>query len=132
MPAMLRRLILALRWRRPTAIVAAGSLLLQVFLSGLAIAQATNVSAASPADLTIICHGHGGSDDGGAPQPATTAHPCCLACAAGPVSALPQPPACARLEVAASVPLLTSVAVGTRTVPRAVRDGLSQAPPTLA
>jgi hypothetical protein len=124
-----------LRLRRPAAVLVAGLIALQALLAGLAAAQAAIVLTASQAEVAVICHGHGGgdADHGSNPDPRGAAHLCCVACACGGAPA----------TLAQAAPLLGAVAFRSlRSVPgraaagpmrrRVVRDGPSQAPPTLA
>ena len=120
------------RHRGPAAILAAGLIALQTFVAGLAMAEAA--VALTPelgAGFAVICHGIGGpaSDPGSAPAPKDW-HPCCVACAAGAgaasLPALWDEPSLTRLPVAAA-PRWHRASLPS--VPRAVRAGLSQAPP---
>jgi hypothetical protein len=126
------------RYRRPAVMVAAGLVAVQAFLAGLTVAQALVLTAnLSGADFTIICHGNGGSgsdnaaaQDPARPNPATTQHPCCEACAAAAAPAtLPAQLSVARTDRwrTFASPVLSAVLV--RITPRAVRAGASQAPP---
>ena len=132
------------RYRRPAVVVAAGLVAAQAFLAGLTVAQAlVHTANRSGADFTVICHGNGGagSDNGAAqgqaqdpagPNPATTQHPCCEACAAAATPAtLPAQLTVVRTERwrTFTSPILSAVLV--RITPRAVRAGASQAPPIL-
>jgi hypothetical protein len=128
------------RYRRPAVMVAAGLVAAQAFLAGLTVAQALVLTAnLSGADFTFICHGNGGSgpDNGAAqdpagPNPATTQHPCCEACAAAATPAtLPEQLTAVRTDRWRTLtpPALSAVLV--RITPRAVRAGASQAPPIL-
>jgi hypothetical protein len=128
------------RYRRPAVMVAAGLVAVQAFLAGLTVAQALVLTAnPSDADFTVICHGNGGSgsdnraaQDPAGPNPATTQHPCCEACAAAATPAtLPAQLTVVRTDRwrAFTSPVLSSVSV--RITPRAVRAGASQAPPIL-
>jgi hypothetical protein len=105
---------------------------MQAFLAGLAAADGAFVPGSGPAEFGVICHGGGAADHGNgtAPDPTGAKHPCCMSCtAAAPV--LGGPP---------SVPLpqgrrsFKAAAPDTRIViaRRAVRAGLSQAPPSHA
>jgi hypothetical protein len=123
------------RYRRPAVVVAAGLVAAQAFLAGLTVAQALVQTAnRSGADFTGA-----GSDNGAAqgqaqdpaePNPATTQHPCCEACAAAATPAtLPAQLTVVRTERwrTFTSPILSAVLV--RITPRAVRAGASQAPP---
>jgi hypothetical protein len=124
--------------RRPAVMIAAGLIVGQAFLAGLTMAQAAVMLTPGAADIAgfvVICHGNGGpdSDTGTAPDPAKSQHPCCLSCAASAAAAtLPAQliglpgDRCRAVEsqnlYVASIPI----------APRAVRAGLSQAPPSPA
>jgi hypothetical protein len=136
---MLRGSVTCPRLRRPAAMMAAGLIALQALLAGLATAQAAVVLAASPADVAIICHGQGGGDPdhngapGSVPDPLKAAHLCCVACAGGgPPAMLAQVPAMPRALAFQNLPSSASGATAGPIARRAVRDGPSQAPPTLA
>ena len=117
---------------RPIAMIAAGLIALQAFLAGLASTQAVAIAAPDFIDFAVICHGTGGTDpgDGTAPDPINIVHLCCVACMASAPPAtlseqavLPQSDRCRES---------TTPAVCAAAVPiagRAVRAGLSQAPP---
>jgi hypothetical protein len=122
------------RYRRPAVMVAAGLVGVQAFLAGLTVAQALALTANLPgADFTVICHGNGGAaQDPARPDPATTQHPCCEACAAAATPAtLPAQLTAVRTERwrTFASPVLSAVLV--RITARAVRAGASQAPPIL-
>ena len=127
--------IARLRLRRPAAVLVAGLIALQAFLAGLAAAQAAIVLTGNPTEVAIICHGHGGgsSDHGSNPDPRDAAHLCCVACACGGAPATlaqaPPMPRAAAFRSLRSSPLSAAAAPIGR---RVVRDGPSQAPPTLA
>jgi hypothetical protein len=112
--------------------VAIGLVVLQTLVASLAIAQ-----AAAPANAIaagVICHGNGGST----PAPDSTPdqdrawNVCCTFCTSAAPVALPAKPLALRLargrECAAPVARHDPALIA----PRAVRAGLSQAPPTLA
>jgi hypothetical protein len=108
---------------------------LQAFLAGLAAAQAAIVLTASPVDVAVICHGHGGgnTDHGSNPDPRDAAHLCCVACACGGAPAtLAQAPPVPRAVAFRSLGAAAARAVAGPILRRAVRDGPSQAPPTPA
>jgi hypothetical protein len=126
------------RCRRPAVMIAAGLIAVQAVLAGLAMAQAALVltpNLADVADFAVICHGNGGtgSDHGTAPDPAKTQHPCCVSCVAGtPPATLPAQLIVLRLERCRAATSRTLCAASLLVAARAVRAGLSQAPPSLA
>jgi hypothetical protein len=117
---------------RPTALMAAGLIVLQALLAGLASARAATIAAADPLGIAVICHGASGSDpgDGTAPDPIKTVHLCCVDCIGGPAAAtLPEQ---AVLPGSALCGESTSLSVCVADVPtaaRAMRAGQSRAPP---
>ncbi|HLH98003.1 MAG TPA: DUF2946 family protein [Xanthobacteraceae bacterium] len=123
------------RSRGPAVTLAAGLLMLQAFVAGLAIAQAAvELTPEAGAGWAVICHGNGtpSSDTGSTPDPSKAWHACCVACAAsaGPAT-LPLPwgvPAVDRQPAIAVLPWHTALLM---VATRAVRAGLSQAPPRL-
>jgi hypothetical protein len=126
------------RYRRPAVTIAAGLIAVQAFLAGLATAQAgvmLTPNLAGVADFAVICHGNGGADSesGSAPDPAKSWHPCCVSCAAGAQPAmLPEQLIVLRSD---RLRVFKSGALWPASIliaPRAVRAGLSQAPPRLA
>jgi hypothetical protein len=122
-------------YRRPAVMIAAGLIAVEAFLAGLAIAQAALMLTPNLADVAVICHGNGGadSDNGAAPDPAKSSHPCCLSCAAGaPPTTLPEPLIVLRSEHGRLFKSRTLWAASILIAPRAVRAGRSQAPPRLA
>lgn len=117
--------------RHPIVVLAIGIVVLQALVAGLSLAHAAARLAAADADAVILCHGNGAGD------PATSgsgkaAHECCVFCTVAGPAALPaaSTPVLARLAPVrrAELPALPDV----RTLPRAVRAGLSQAPPIVA
>jgi len=120
------------RYRRPAVVFAAGLVAVQAFLAGLTVAQALTANLPG-ADFTVICHGNGGAaQDPAGPDPATTQHPCCDACAAAATPAmLPAQLTALRTERwrTFASPVLSAVLV--RVTARAVRAGASQAPPSI-
>ena len=129
-------LIARLRLRgRPVATVAAGVIAVQAFLAGLALAQAALLLTPGLADFAVICHGNGAavSDGKTAPVPAHNPHPCCESCtAAAPPATLPVPLLVSRAERALVFKSPTWWTLALPIAARAVRAGLSQAPPSLA
>jgi hypothetical protein len=126
------------RCRRPAVMVAAGLIAVQAVLAGLAMAQAAlalTPNLAEVADFAVICHGNGGagSDNGTAPDPVKSQHPCCTACVAGaPPATLPAQLIVLRTGRCRAVKSRTLCAASIRVAPRTVRAGYSQAPPSLA
>jgi hypothetical protein len=125
------------RHRGPAVLVVAGLMVVQAFLGDLAMAQAALMLSPNLADagFAVICHGDGGaaSDPGTAPDPAKSQHPCCLSCVTGgPPATLPGQHIVLRPDRARvfARPMLRAAAI--LIVPRAVRAGASQAPPSLA
>jgi hypothetical protein len=117
--------------RRPLIAVAIALVVLQTFVAGLAVAQSS--SFLEPFEAGVICHGAGGAEP--ASDPASDSHKalCCLFCAATAPALLPvTSPVSGRIEHAAvgRVPSASHDVV--LIVPRAVRAGPSQAPPSLA
>jgi hypothetical protein len=122
-------------FRCPAATFAAGLIALQAFLAGLALAQATLLFTPGLADFAVICHGNGGavSDDGTAPDPGRNSHPCCESCtAAAPPATLPVPAIVRLLDLGGVFKSPTLWVAALPRAARAVRAGLSQAPPSLA
>jgi hypothetical protein len=128
------------RYRRPAVMLAAGLVAVQAFLAGLTAAQALVLTAnPSGAAFSVICHGNGGAgsdnaaaQDPAGPNPATTQHPCCEACAAAAAPAtLPGQLTAVRTERSRTIASPVPSAVLVRITPRAVRAGASQAPPIL-
>jgi hypothetical protein len=121
--------------RRPAALVAAGLMGVQVLLAGLVLAHAALLLTPGVTDFAVICHGSGAaaSDNGTAPAPGTNPHPCCESCAAAaPPATLPEQALEPQVDRG---PVLQSLILWTLALPiapRAVRAGLSQAPPSLA
>jgi hypothetical protein len=117
--------------RRAAALVLAVAVGMQAFLAGLA-AEGASVHASGASDFAVICHGSGAADEGNgtAPEPATAKHPCCVFCTAA-APALAAPPNSLRLQPArsfeAAIPNPKAILIAWR----AVRAGLSQAPPRL-
>ncbi|HEY6256460.1 MAG TPA: hypothetical protein VIY51_11780 [Xanthobacteraceae bacterium] len=131
---MLRGLLTRLRLhRRPAVAVAAVLMVVQTFLAGLAGAQAALILTEGAGDFAVICHGFDGaqSDHATLPDAPKTHHPCCESCAAGAPPALSPAPALAlRADHLRACGSPTLRAVSILIAPRAVRAGLSQAPPT--
>jgi hypothetical protein len=124
------------RHRRPAVMIAAGLIAVQAFLAGLATAQAGVLLTPNLADLAgfaVICHGNGSAgSDGSAPDPVATWHPCCLSCAAGaPPATLPEQLIVLRSDGFRASLSRAAYPASILIAPRAVRAGLSQAPPRL-
>jgi DUF2946 family protein len=119
--------------RHAIALIAALLVVLQVFLAGVATAQAAAMLAA-PAAIDVICHGSGnggGASDSTAPETAKIEHLCCVACTAA-APGLP-PPAAPGLAEVRQIPRPAIISSFTFVIsPGAIRAGLSQAPPSLA
>jgi hypothetical protein len=119
--------------RCPVAMLLLAALLaVQTLLAGLVSAGDMHVAATGPGDLTIICHGQGAALPGNptAPEPDRAQHPCCLLCAAGAAPAVVGGSSVAlRKERTRSSEPPARTAEAKPVAPRAVRAGLSQAPP---
>jgi hypothetical protein len=118
--------------RCPVAMLLAALFAVQALLAGLASAGDMHVPATRLGDLTIICHGQGAADPGSptAPDPDKSQHPCCLLCAAGAAPAVLDGSSVAlREERSRSSEPPARAAEATPIAPRAVRAGLSHAPP---
>jgi hypothetical protein len=118
------------QYRRAVAMIAAGLVVLQTLLAGLATAQAAAL-AANPF-AAVICHADlgAGSDDGTAPDTGKATPVCCVFCtAAAPV--LPPDPVSAvtRCHRGYASGLTARSRIVIAIDPRAVRAGPSQAPP---
>jgi len=133
---MLKGFITQLRdHRRPVVRLAAGLLVLQACLAGLAAAHAAIMQSGEfSAGFAVICHGNGGAsgDTGSDPGLPKDWHSCCDACTAGAAPAvlpvlLDLPGADLLSTPASPRPRAAPVSIA----PRAVRAGPSQAPPSL-
>jgi Protein of unknown function (DUF2946) len=121
--------------RRPLIAVVVMLVVLQALVSGLASARAAAMSV-SPFDAGVICHGAGG----GAEPPADDSSGsgaardlCCTFCAAAAPVLLRVTPAIVGYVERAGTDRLTPPARDHVLIEaRAVRAGLSQAPPTFA
>jgi DUF2946 family protein len=121
--------------RRPLIAVAVMLMVLQALVSGLASARAA-VMSANPFDAGVICHGAGGgpelpADDSSGSDLARDL--CCTFCAAAaPALLTVTPPIVGHVERAGTdrltLPALDYILIAQR----AVRAGLSQAPPSFA
>jgi len=115
---------------------------LQALATGLATAPAAAMSAnpANPFDAAVICHGAGNWAVGGAEPPADDSSGsraardlCCVFCAAAaPALLTVTPPVVGRVERAGTDRLTLPARDHVLTISRAVRAGLSQAPPSFA
>jgi hypothetical protein len=130
------------RYRRPAVMIAAGLIAVQALLAGLALAQAALLltpSLTGVAGFAVICHGNGGADsDYGTAQdptdtdPAKNWHPCCVSCTAGaPPATLPAQLIALRADRCRVGKSPFSSTASIVIAPRAVRAGLSQAPPSI-
>jgi hypothetical protein len=129
------RVIDRLRRCRAAVVMAAAVIAAQAFLTGLTLAQTAIGLEPGLADLTVICHGGGGADagTGTAPDPIKAGHPCCLACTAGaPPAVLTGPPIMVRVAYQRSFELPAASNDPILIAARAIRAGLSQAPPSHA
>ena len=123
------------RSRQPIVLIAIWLVVLQTLVAGVAAAQATARLAPNAFDAGVICHGAGAAAPAESPAPDTdsTWHVCCTFCtAAFPPVLLHDARVAARFELgrACGTPAASGAAV--LITPRAVRAGLSQAPPSLA
>jgi hypothetical protein len=122
-------LISRLRSRQVAALVVAVAVAMQVFVAGLA-AEIMPAQTPGVSDFAVICHGAGaaGQDDGTLPEPSGAKHPCCVFCTAA-APALAEPPNALRpwsgRVFKAPMPEERTILIAWR----AVRAGLSQAPP---
>ena len=125
MQALLSRLC-----SRAATLILAAAIAMQAFLAGLG-AEGALVQTPGVSGFAVICHGSGATDqgNGSAPDPTGAKHPCCVFCTAaapalaGPPNALrPQP----LRSVRAAIPAVRTILIAWR----AVRAGLSQAPPS--
>jgi hypothetical protein len=112
---------------------------LQALASGLASAPAAAMSA-NPFDAAVICHGAGNWAVGGVEPPADDSSGsgaardlCCAFCAAAaPALLTVTPPVVGHVERAGTDRLTLPARDHVLIIPRAVRAGLSQAPPSFA
>jgi hypothetical protein len=124
-------LIYLRQYRRPIVVIAAGLVVLQGMLAGLATAQAAALAANS--FTAVICHGAGDADpaDGGAPNSGKIYAVCCAFCTAAASALTPgQAMAAGRFDLGREPagPALSRAVIALD--PRAVRAGSSQAPPS--
>jgi hypothetical protein len=126
------RLAARLRRCRAAMLLLAALVAMQALLGAVASAGDVRVAGRGLGDLTVICHGDRAADPGNpaAPDPDKSQHPCCLACAAGAAPAVLGASSVApRGERGRSAEHPVRAAEPTPVAPRAVRAGLSQAPP---
>jgi len=105
---------------------------LQALVSGLASARAAAMSA-NPFDAGVICHGAGGGAEppaDGSSGSGAARDLCCVFCAAAPALLTVAPPVVGHVERAGTDRLTLPARDHVLIVPRAVRAGLSQAPPS--
>jgi Protein of unknown function (DUF2946) len=125
--------------RRPLVAVVVMLVVLQALVSGLASAGTAAMSA-SPFDVGVICHGAGNGAGNGAASPAddpsgssAARDLCCTFCAAAAPALLTVTPPVVGYVGRAGTDRLTPLARHFVLIAhRAVRAGLSQAPPTFA
>jgi hypothetical protein len=114
--------------------MAAALVAVQAFLGGLALAQTAIAVSPDFAGFAIICHGgSAGGDDGTAPDPIKAGHLCCPSCTAGgPPAVLARAPIvlCAAYDRPCKPVAVSSGPISIAA--RAIRAGLSQAPPSRA
>jgi len=118
--------------RRPLIAVVVMLVVLQALVSGLASARAAAMSATA-FDAGVICHGAGGGAEPPADNPsgsgAATDLCCALCAAAAPVLLTVTPSVVGPVEHAGTDRLTLPARDHVLLAPRAVRAGLSQAPP---
>ena len=126
----MREFIAALRQLRcPIVLIAVAVLVTQTLVAGLATAEAAARIAAFGTGAGIICHGNG--EDGTAPS-GQAAHECCTFCTtAGPAALSPGTVVLGHLAILRHADPLTP-SRDLHRLPRAIRAGPSQAPPTNA
>src|SRR5438270_8417278 len=125
--------IARLRCRRAAVVIAAALIAVQAFFAGLAMAEAALVLTPDLSDVAVICHGHGGADpgNGAAPDPSKARHLCCASCTAGaPPVTLAGPSVVPRSDHGRAFKAPAQHGATVLVAPRAVRAGLSQAPPS--
>jgi hypothetical protein len=121
--------------RRPLIAVVVMLVVLQALVSGLASARAAAMSANS-FDAGVICHGAGAGPEPPADDPSGSGLArdlCCVFCAAAaPALLTVTPPVVGYVERAGTRRLVPPARHYVLIAPRAVRAGLSQAPPRFA
>jgi hypothetical protein len=117
----------------PIVPIAAALIAVQALFAGFATGRAAVILEPGQFDITVMCHGGDSDPTGGpAPDPIDPRHLCCMACAAGPPPAtLPKLPLPARADACRSLTSPLVPADHGRIVLRAMRAGLSQAPPSI-
>jgi hypothetical protein len=125
--------------RRPLIAVVVMLVVLQALVAGLASGRAAAMSA-SPFDAGVICHGAANGTGGGAAPPAddrsgsdAASDVCCAFCAAAaPALLTATPPIVGHVGRAGARHLTLDARDHIVIAARAVRAGLSQAPPSFA
>jgi hypothetical protein len=121
--------------RRPLIAVVVMLVVLQALVSGLASGRASMMSANS-FDAGVICHGAGGGPELPADHPSGSGAVrdfCCTLCAAAaPMLLTVTPPVVGHVERAGTDRFTAPARDHVLTAQRAVRAGLSQAPPSFA
>jgi hypothetical protein len=121
------------QYRRPLIAVVVMLVVLQSLVSGLAGARAAAMSA-NPFDAGVICHAAGGGPELPADDPSGSGAArdlCCAICAAAaPALLTVTPPVLGHVERAGTDRLTLPARDYVLITPRAVRVGLSQAPPS--
>jgi len=124
-----REFIAALRQLRRPIEIAVAILVLQTLVAGLASAHAAAGFMAGGTEFGVLCHGNG--DDGTVPR-TDPAHNCCIFCTGtGPVALTPAWVVLAQFRILGHSGARSAVHDLIR-LPRAIRAGPSQAPPTLS
>src|SRR5215472_17433630 len=121
-----------LRRCRPAIAMLAALVALQSLGAGLALVESSIALTPALGDFAVICHGGGGGDAGSgtAPEPIKVGHFCCPACTgSGPPAVLAGAPVAVRTAFHQLLNLPPAYSNGIAIAARAVRAGLSQAPP---
>jgi hypothetical protein len=121
--------------RRPLIAVVVTLVVLQALVSGLASARAAAMSA-NPFDAGVICHGAGGGTEPPADDPSGSGAArdiCCTFCTVAASALLAvAPPVLGTIERAGTDRIVRPARDHVLIADRAVRAGLSQAPPRFA
>jgi hypothetical protein len=118
--------------RRPLVLIAVAILVLQTLVAGLASAHAAARLTPAGTEPGVLCHGNGDHSDDGSVPGSGAAHDCCIFCtASGPAALVPARVALAQFGMDRHADALSPPRDLTR-LPRAIRAGPSQAPPTLS